>query len=231
MKRMALILAGGQGTRLQSVWNGPKVLAPVAGRPFLSYLLDQLVDASFDCAIICTGYCAGQIAATFGDVYRSLLLVYSPETEPLGTAGSIRQAAEMVASGDLLVLNGDSWCDMRLNDFQAWHHARERAGSLVLTTVPDVGRYGGVTTDAEDVVTRFQEKGAAGPGWINAGVYYLSRALIASIPRDVPVSLERDVFPQWIGRGLYGFCGGGKFLDIGTSESYAAAEQFFTTSC
>jgi NDP-sugar pyrophosphorylase family protein len=99
----------------------------------------------------------------------------------------------------------------------------------VVREVADTRQSGRVSYDAGGVVTSFVEKGAsAGAGWINAGIYLLGRTLLEGIPAERPVSLEREVFPAWIGRGLRAFPTAGKFLDIGTPESYAAAQRMFT---
>ncbi|MEM7204410.1 MAG: nucleotidyltransferase family protein [Planctomycetota bacterium] len=228
----AVVLAGGLGTRLRSVVSDrPKVLAEVLGRPFLAYLLDQLAAAGVVDVVLSTGYRADQIEAAFGGGYKNLRLRYSREEEPLGTGGAIRLAQEAARSDPLMVLNGDSYCGADLPAFARWHRQHEAAGSLVLVEVPDVARFGHVEVTPEGVVTRFEEKGARqGPGWINAGVYLLSEPLVREIPVGRAVSLEREVFPRWIGNGLLGCkaldC---RFLDVGTPESYAAAERFFAS--
>ena len=105
---------------------------------------------------------------------------------------------------------------------------RAREATLLLAEVPDTSRYGRVELDPAGAVCRFVEKqGAGGPGWINAGIYLLERARIEEIPERAPCSLERDVFPGWIGRGLHGYRTGARFLDIGTPQSYARALAFF----
>jgi NDP-sugar pyrophosphorylase family protein len=94
--------------------------------------------------------------------------------------------------------------------------------------VPDTGRFGRVQLDDGGRVVAFEEKGAvSGPGWINAGVYLLSRRLLAEIPADRPISLEQEIFSAWVGRGLYGYPCGARFLDIGTPDAYAQADTFF----
>jgi D-glycero-alpha-D-manno-heptose 1-phosphate guanylyltransferase len=126
------------------------------------------------------------------------------------------------------VMNGDSYCQADLGAFWAWHLARQAAASLLLTQVADTRRYGRVALDAQDAVTGFVEKSAAGgPGWISAGIYLLGRELLAAIPAGRAVSVEREVFPAWVGRGLYGCPGGGRFLDFGTPESLAELPAFF----
>ena len=228
----ALILAGGLGTRLRPVVaDRPKVLAEIHGRPFLSYLLDQLADAGVRYVVLCIGHLGEQVRAAFGDVYGPLRLAYSQESSPLGTAGAIRLALPLLRSDSVLIMNGDSFCEADLNAFWDFHCAKEANGSLLLTRVPDATRYGQVRVDDSGHILSFEEKGAhTGPGWINAGIYLLTKLLIRTIPPDRAVSIEREVFPSWLGSGLYGYMGGGRFLDIGTPESYALAEKFFASS-
>ena len=177
----ALVLAGGLGTRLRPVVaDRPKALVEVGGRPFVTLLLDQLAAAGVRDVILCTGYRGEQVRASLGERYASLRLGYSQEPEPLGTAGALRLALPYVRSGVALVLNGDSYCQADLRAFWGWHQARRAAASLLLTQVADTRRYGRVERNSQDVVTAFVEKSAAGgPGWISAGIYWLSRQLLA----------------------------------------------------
>jgi NDP-sugar pyrophosphorylase family protein len=224
----ALILAGGLGTRLRSVLPDlPKNLAPVGGRPFLTYLLDQLEAAGVRRVVLCTGYRAGQIRQALGVRYGQLALSYSEETEPLGTGGALRQALSQVDAGLVLALNGDSYVHGDLREYHSWHRRHRFAGSLLLTRVPDAGRFGTVTVDELGAVQSFEEKrGLAVPGLINAGVYLLSRTLLEALPAGRAVSLEKEAFPRWLKDGLGGFCTRSPFLDIGTPESFARAETF-----
>lgn len=227
----AAILAGGLGSRLRSVVaDRPKVLAEIRGRPFLAYLLDQLAGAGVRYVVLCTGYLAEQVQAVFGDSYGSLRLVYSQESSPLGTAGALRLALPLFQSDSVLIMNGDSFCEADLRAFWAWHCARGADATLLLIEIPDTKRYGRVHVDENGLVLRFDEKGHNGePGWINAGIYLLNHHLLLTIPASGAVSLEREVLPAWIGRGLYGYRSEGGFLDIGTPEAYNTAEQFFAS--
>ncbi len=224
----ALILVGGLGTRLRPVLcDRPKALAPVAGRPFLGFLLDQLQAGGIRRAVLCTGYRAHQVEATFGRRYGDLALTYSREETPLGTGGALRLALSQVDADLTLVLNGDSYVDCPLAEFHDWHHDRGFAGSLLLTWVEDAARFGTVETDESGRITAFREKqGLARPGWINAGVYLLARRLLEEVPEGRPVSLEREMFPAWLAGGLGGYARRAAFLDVGTPESLAQAESF-----
>ena len=154
-------------------------------------------------------------------------MAYSCEPLPLGTAGAVRLALPMLKSDPVLVMNGDSFCRPDLPSFFRWYEERKAAATLLLTRVPDTRRFGRVQVDNDGAIRAFEEKGEHdGPGWINAGVYLLSRQLLAAIPQQTAVSLERETFPGWLGRGLYGCPSETPFLDIGTPASYAAAEEF-----
>lgn len=225
----ATILAGGFGTRLRPVMTDrPKVLAEIHGRPFLSYLLDQGVAAGVKSVVLCTGYLGEQVQAAFSHTYRGLRLLYSQESAPLGTAGALRLALPLLKSGLVLVMNGDSFCQVDLGAFWTWHREQGATATLLLTKVPDTTRYGQVQMEPDGRVQSFVEKGkASGPGWINAGIYLLRRELLHTIPAGRAVSIEKEMFPAWVGQGLYGYRSEGRFIDIGTPESYALAEQFF----
>lgn len=225
----AVILAGGLGTRLRSVVSDrPKVLADISGRPFLSYLLDQLAQAGLRHGVLCTGYQADQVKTQLGDRWRDLTLTYSPETTPLGTGGALRLALPHLRSETVLILNGDSYCDVDLPSFWAFHQQRQAQATLLVTQVPDTQRFGRVQVDSGDRIVNFEEKGnTTGAGGINAGLYLVSRAYLSSIPADRPVSLEKDIFPQWVAQGLYGYQTEGRFIDIGTPETYCQAAEFF----
>jgi NDP-sugar pyrophosphorylase family protein len=230
----AAILAGGLGTRLRpAVGSRSKVLAPVHDRPFVTYLLDQLARAGVREVVLLTGYRAEQVQHTLGESYAGMSLVYSPELSLLGTAGAVRRAIPILSSRAVLLMNGDSFCDVDLVAFKAFHRRHIADLSLVLTQTADTSRYGKVRFTNSGRVLRFDEKKQeGGPGWINAGVYLIARDLIEEIPcrpDGQAVSLERDMMPAWISRGrrVFGFPCNGRFLDIGTPVSYAEAETFF----
>lgn len=224
-----IILAGGMGTRLKSVVSDrPKVLASVAGRPFLSILLDQINRAEFNSVILCTGYMADQVEAEFGTKYNGLSLIYSREDIPLDTGGALRNTMSLILSETIMVMNGDSFIDVDLNLFLQWFAGKGCDAALVLTKMNDASRYGLVDVDINGLITAFQEKNTKGcPGRINAGVYLFKKKVVETIPQGRSFSLEREFFPSLAGRELYGYRTEGKFIDIGLPESYAAAEQFF----
>lgn len=226
----AAILAGGFGTRLRCVVSDkPKVLAEVKGRPFISYILDDLALAGMRRVILCTGYRGEQVEAQLGTAYRGMKLSYSLETSPLGTAGALRNALPLIQDDRLIVMNGDSYFESNLPLFADLHRGKGATCSMALVHVPDTTRYGRVELDENQSVQYFIEKGAGqGPGMINAGIYLFERHVIERIPPHKEVSLERDVLPALIGNKFFGFPSSGRFIDIGTPNSYGEAEKFFT---
>jgi NDP-sugar pyrophosphorylase family protein len=168
--------------------------------------------------------------STLGASYRSLEIAYSQEPATLGTAGALRFAASRFRTDTILVLNGDSYCNVDLMAFADWHQQHQATASIVLTEVRQADRFGSVDTTPDGRIVKFGEKvTSAASGWVNAGIYLIGRQLIEEIPPGRAVSLERDVFPAWIGRGFYGYRHRGVFLDIGTPESYAQAAQLFAS--
>lgn len=225
-----VVLAGGLGTRLRSkICDRPKVLAEVSGKPFLSFILDQLDSAGFHDVILATGYMGERIETTFGNKHGSTRLRYSKETEPLGTGGALLMALPLIRSQIALVMNGDSFVDADLNDYLSWFQQKNREASLLLTSVQDTSRYGRVSVDDSGCVFGFHEKGVSGPGWINSGVYLFQRPVIESVETSSVLSLETDFLPDRIGKEFFGYKNSGKFIDIGTPESYSAAEAFFSS--
>ena len=224
-----VILAGGRGTRLRpAVSDKPKVLAEVCGRPFLSYLLDQLCRACAKEVVLCTGYMGDMVQKTYGDTYKSLHLLYSLEAESLDTGGAIRLAAPLFKSDVVLVMNGDSHIDADLCSYVGWFFEKDRQASILLARVSETGRYGMVKVGKDESILDFEEKGVAiGAGWINAGVYLLKKFLLRSFPLGKSFSLEHELFPSLVRKGLFGRQCKGRFIDIGTPESYATAEKCF----
>jgi len=225
----AAILAGGFGTRLRAAVPGiPKVLAEVRGRRFIDYLLMQLARANVRSVVLCTGYLGDQVEEVLGGSYEGMHLSYSRELEPLGTGGALRFALPKIKSEHVLVLNGDSYCDVGIDEFMRWHIDRASDATILLSEVEDTRRFGSVEIDEGGRVRQFREKiEAGGRGWVNGGLYLIRRNRIKEIPSRRPVSLEREIFPQWVGRGLHGFRAPGRLWDIGVPESYALANAEF----
>jgi D-glycero-alpha-D-manno-heptose 1-phosphate guanylyltransferase len=224
----AIILAGGQGTRLRSILADlPKAMAPVNGRPFLAYLLDSLIAARFDAAILAVGYMSEKIREHFGDRYRSLPLRYSIETEPLGTGGAIKLALTQVSTPTVFVANGDTYLELDYGAMLASHQRDAPPLTIAVQTVPDAGRYGALDIEAGHI-RGFLEKGRSGPGSINAGVYLLSGDLLDRYPVPPPFSFETDLLmPHVKDIAPLAFQTQGIFIDIGVPEDYARAQTLF----
>ncbi len=174
------------------------------------------------------GHGARQIRLTLGERSAGVALSFSEEPLPLGTGGAIRWGLPALPEPTILLLNGDSYCDVDLHQFSRAHRQKEAEASLVLSWVEDASRYGRVLLDNEDRVSGFHEKRAGTPGWINAGIYLIQRRLLEALPARAPLSLERNLLPGWVSQGgVFGYRCAGRFLDIGTPEAYASAQDFF----
>jgi NDP-sugar pyrophosphorylase family protein len=225
-----VILAGGLGTRLRGVVpDVPKPMAPVGGRPFLDILLRALDGKPWvGKVVIAVGHMSGQIIAAYGGRKEySFDILFSLEEEPLGTGGAVRLAFDRTETPEVLVLNGDSFVEVDWNMFIDNHRRRGYSMSLVLRQVDEAGRYGRVVLDDQGRAIRFEEKReSAGPGLVNAGAYLFDRRLMAGIPAGGKVSLEVDLMPGFLDKGVGGFVTDGKFIDIGLPESYQFAQRY-----
>jgi mannose-1-phosphate guanylyltransferase len=226
----AVVLAGGEGTRLRPLTlTTPKPVMPLAGRPFLSFMLDWLARHGVDDALLALGYKADAVHAVLGDSHHGMRLRYLVEDEPLGTAGPLRLAADeglLAESGPILVVNGDCLTDFDLTAELRQHDATGASGTIALAAVEDTASYGVVPTKDSGEVEAFLEKqpGPAPTNRINAGTYVLDRSVVDElIPGGRAVSIEREVFPELVGKGLYGYAFDSYWIDIGTPERYMEA--------
>lgn len=226
------VLAGGLGTRLRDVEPRPKAIIPVAGRPFVAYLLRCLCAQGFQRVHLLLGVGADAVRDSIPELARISGLerdafTFSIEKEPLGTGGAV-SAARAHAGALTLLANADSFADIDYAAMLAFHqsHADPDCASLLALWQDDRADYGGLLLDG-DRVGAFREKGERTPGWINGGVYLLPRAIIDSLPEG-PSSLERDCLPLLAGQdALLAYRAQGHFRDIGTPERLRAAEQEF----
>lgn len=224
----AIILAGGFGTRLKSaVPDIPKPLADVNGRPFLDLLLAQLERTrEVERVILAVGYMAGQIMEQYADCGRfSFELVFSKEEEPLGTGGAVIKACNLTRTNELIVMNGDSYVDVDIDDLIGFHRESGAPFTMVLKEADDCARYGKVEVNSACRIVSFGEKDAAGPGLLNAGVYVFDRALFEDEAQRT-VSLETGLLPDYVRYGGYGYIVHGRFIDIGLPETYREAQHY-----
>ena len=224
-----IILAGGMGTRLRQVISDrPKVMAEIKGKPFISYLLDQLAEANIKRVIISIGYMAEAVEDNIGKSYNNIHIEYSREEVPLGTAGALKLAGRTVDTEYCLVMNGDSYTDFEATTFYLAHKQKNANITLVVKALDETDRFGVVCKNENNEIIDFMEKGSnKRAGFINTGVYLMKTSVIHEISQTTPSSLEYDFFPSMIGKSIYGFETAGNFIDIGTPKSYAQAEIFF----
>ena len=227
----AFVLCGGHGTRLRPVLaDRPKSMALISGTPFLQLLLDRLRSQGVGDVILGTGYMAEKIESYFGSGNKLAMRIrYSREPEPLGTGGALK-LAEPLISDPVVVLNGDSYVEWSLNPMLELFRAKDADLVLVLQAVADVTRYGSVALNQDGRVTAFIEKGIrAGPGLINAGVYLLRKQIVCDLPAGTAISLEREVFPRRLDRGVYGLVCTGLFIDIGIPDDFKRAQALLAS--
>jgi len=224
MKVDLILLVGGKGTRLREVVSDrPKPLAPIRGTPFLDLLLNKLMSSpTIGNIILATGYKSEQMQ----ERYQTKRILISEEQEPLGTGGAIKKALPLAKSDPVFVLNGDSYIEVDFADFLDFHR-RSRADITFCTReVEDVSRYGALTVDKRGRITSFTEKSArGGRGIISAGIYLMQRHILDSFPPAQFLSVETDCFPKLLDKALFSYTAPGYFIDIGTKESYMAAQK------
>ena len=220
----ALILAGGEGTRLRPLTSTvPKPVIPLVDRPFVRFMLDWLRGHGVDDVVMSCGHLASGVRNVLGDGSAfGIRLRYMEEREPLGTGGALK-FAEPLLDERFMMLNGDVLTDLDLTGQLTQHERTAAVATLALTPVEDPSAYGLVRTDGDGAVTEFVEKPSpdqVDTANISAGVYVLERRVLDLLEPDQPASIERDVFPRLVGDGLYGCVSDGYWLDIGTPERY-----------
>jgi mannose-1-phosphate guanylyltransferase len=220
----AVILVGGEGTRLRPLTSTvPKPVVPLVDRPFIAYMLEWLHAHGVDDVVMSCGFLATAVRNVLGDGSQyGLRLRFIEEPEPRGTAGALKYAADLLDER-FLMLNGDVLTDIDLTAQIAQHEATGAHATLALVAVDDPTAYGLVRCGEDHAVIEFVEKPSADQidtKLISAGAYVLERAVLDRIPPDRNVSIEREVWPQLVGDGLYGFAADAYWLDIGTPERY-----------
>jgi len=220
----ALILAGGEGTRLRPLTSTmPKPVVPLAGRPFITFMIDWLKGHGVDDVILSCGFLADDVRRVIGEGGPGMRIRYVEEPAPLGTGGALRFASELLDER-FLMLNGDVLSDINLSAQLAQHERTAARATIMLMAVEDPSAYGLVRVNPDRTVSDFLEKPSPDEidtNLINAGAYVLEHSLLDEMaPPGTNISIERDVFPGLVGRGLYGFEAEGYWLDIGTPERY-----------
>jgi mannose-1-phosphate guanylyltransferase len=222
----ALILAGGEGTRLRPLtYTVPKPVLPLAGRPHIAYVIDWLARHDVDDVIVSCGFLADGMRAAIAELEPGVRIRYAEEPDARGTAGAIRFAEEMLADR-FFVLNGDVLCDLDLSAQVEQHERTGARATIALHPVDDPTGYGLIHRHDDGEITEFLEKpepDQIDTDEINAGAYLLERSVLDEIPPDRAISIEREVFPRLIGKGLYGIRLEGYWIDIGTPDRFLDA--------
>lgn len=223
----AIILAGGLGTRLRSVVSDvPKCMAPVAGKPFLHYIIKHFKKQGVDKFIFSLCYKHEMIEAWLNEQYPLMFMQTSVEEEPLGTGGAVKLACTMATEKNILILNGDTLFNVDVKKLFAFHKTNEADCTLSLKPMQDFNRYGVVELNKDHSISSFKEKQQYKNGLINGGVYVLNRDNF--LQEDLPqkFSFEKDFLEQYLNkRKMYGVVQDEYFIDIGIPEDYEKAQR------
>ncbi len=224
----AIILAGGQGTRLKSVVADiPKPLAPVNNIPFLTYLIRFLKQQGISHIVLSVGYKWELIKEIYGNSFEGIEISYAVEDTPLGTGGGIALALDKTKEEDVLILNGDSFIDFDLKEFYEFHKANNSEISFVLKEMKDFDRYGSVEVN-DRKISAFCEKKFMNRGLINAGAYIVKRDIFREFNPSKRLSFENDYLEKKVNEGqFFGYTTKGYFIDIGIPEDYYKAQKDF----
>lgn len=222
-----VILAGGLGTRLRSALpaSTPKPLALVGGKPFLAWIIRNLGNQGITSITLSVGWMADRIMDVIGAQCEGVGVRYCVERSPLGTGGAIARASEVTTGDRLLVLNGDTYTDASIEGFVSSLRSEDEI-AIACTRVQDTSRYGRVEI-VDDVITEFVEKGVAGPGPINAGLYCIARSLLNRLPLTA-FSFESDLLkPEVRKLRPRAYLFSGVFVDIGVPDDLTLARDLF----
>ena len=223
----AILLAGGQGTRLKAVTGDlPKPLVPLLGRPLAEHILRLLKKHGITEVCAALRYRPEDVMAVLGDgTGLGMHITYRVEEQALGTAGAVKNCADFIGDEDVLVISGDAACDLDLTELIRRHKEKNAAVTLALHRDASPLRFGLAVTDAEGAVRAFVEK----PGWdrvvtdlVNTGIYILSPEAIAAVPEGQPFDFGMELFPLLLKKGelLLGVPLDGYWCDVGTPLSY-----------
>ena len=222
----AIILAGGFGTRLRAaIQDVPKPMAPIRGKPFLEYLLHYLSGYKISRFVLCTGYKHEVIEHYFGAAFKGIPITYSVETEPLGTGGALQRALSLIEGPHSIVLNGDSFFEVDIDQLVQTHLAANADFTLALKKMFNFDRYGTVKREGERIVS-FEEKQFCSEGEINGGVYAIKKKSLVGCNLPDKYSLEKDFLEKYISELC--FCAktfDGYFIDIGIPEDFERAQR------
>lgn len=224
----AIVLAGGFGTRLREVVSDlPKPMAPIGGKPFLAYLLENMAKNGINRAILSVGYMSEKIIEYFGNAYAGMELKYCIEDEPLGTGGAIKKAIELIKGDHVYVFNGDTYLNFRIEELEKdWF--KNKKSRIVCVNVESSKRYGALDIASDTGRIRgIREEGNIGPQTINAGCYLLNVQQFENF-NEKKFSFEQDFLKKNLVKGgFYSYLTNGYFIDIGIPEDFEVAKRYF----
>lgn len=231
MESTVIILCGGLGTRLRKVVSDrPKAMALINGRPFLDYQIAWLKSKGVLEIILAVGFKSDQIADYFGNGENcGINIKYSYEENPLGTGGAILSAMETHKLGHCVVVNGDSFLDIDLKELEKLFFSQNANLCITCHYIDKADRYGVVEFDQRNRLLGLSEKKILdSPAWINSGIYMLNHSIFDGFDSNSQFSFETDVLSKSSQQNCYVFkCWNKSFIDIGTPESFQAADDFF----
>ncbi|MEO5892826.1 MAG: nucleotidyltransferase family protein [Ferruginibacter sp.] len=227
--RECIILAGGMGTRLQSVVADlPKCMAPINGRPFLLYIFEWLKKHDFDRIILSLGYKSESIIDFLNDHTWPFEIVPVIEKEPLGTGGAMALALQQCKGLQVFIMNGDTFFDIDPDEFLEYHLQSNAELTIAAKPLTDYNRYGSLLCNSEGRITGFTEKRQTTEGIINGGIYLLDVNSSVLSGREGRFSFETDIMEkEYPVRQFFAYPDNGYFIDIGIPEDYRKAEIDF----
>jgi len=227
MIKEAIILAGGLGTRLRSVVADlPKCMAPVNGKPFLSYIIEYLQNQGVEKYIFSVGYKSESIVEYINAKYSMLKVQYSTEESPLGTGGAVKLACTKASEKNILILNGDTMFSVDLKSLSSFHVQMDADCTLCLKPMKEFDRYGVVELNNDGSISSFKEKHFYKKGLINGGVYSLNAERFIKEELPEVFSFEKDYLEKYLTkRKIFGVVQDEYFIDIGIPEDYNRAQK------
>jgi len=228
----AVVLAGGLGTRLRSALEPdiPKPMAPICGRPFLSYVLEHLSANGISTVVLSVCHMHEKIITFFGDGYHGMKIKYSIEQEPLGTGGAIRLASEHIVNDIFFTLNGDTLFDVPFSLMFQSYVQQHLPLTIAAKPISDCSRYGSLNLTSDHKIISFNEKKSYVPGIINGGIYLIDKQIWDNTESKKKFSFEHDLIPELCNKNrCAAYVCKGFFIDIGVPEDLKKANSLLTT--
>ena len=225
-KIQAVILAAGKSSRFKT--GKTKLIEKICGQEMIMYPVALCHELKIPVTLV-IGFQKELLKKTLKKEFpASSLISFVEQKEQLGTGHALETSREFWKQENILIMNGDTFCDIDFNKFWQFHVRKKSAASLIFSKVPNPSRFGTVKLDQNNKIVKFEEKKPGDRhGFVSAGVYLINKTLISKIPEGQKISLEKEMFPKWIGKEFYGFKVENEFIDIGTPESYKSAQEFF----